>query len=142
MAVAVAVVVGVATAVAAVAVAVARKSASGSSKMSPKWGLKVTKNRSPMGPWRPPGGAASGRPLGAKADFGPILGPIWDPRLGSKIVPNRFDFKANFEHRCGTACVPLRRPPGVVLGPDLGASLDHFGVDFGLPTAYGDFCKK
>ena len=69
VAVAVAVVVGAATAVAAVAVAVARKSASGSSKMSPKWGPKVT--LVPKGPLETSGGAsaASGRLLGARADF-------------------------------------------------------------------------
>ena len=98
----------------------------------------------PKGPLEASGGAsaASGRPLGAKADFGPILGPIWDPLLGSKIVQNHFDFISKFELRCGTACVPLRRPPGIVLGPDLGSIFDHLGVDFGLPSACGDFCKK
>ena len=98
----------------------------------------------PKGPLEASGGAsaASGRPLGAKADFGPILGPIWDPLLGSKIVQNHFDFISKFELRCGTACVPLRRPPGLVLGPDWGSMLDHFGVDFELPSACGDFGKK
>ena len=28
------------------------------------------------------------------------------PLLGSKIVQHRFDFRAKFEHRCETACVP------------------------------------
>ena len=98
----------------------------------------------PKGPLEASGGAsaASGRPLGAKADFGPILGPIWDPRLGSKIVQNRFDFRANFEHRCGTACVPLRRPPGVVLGPDLGSILVHFGTILGSPARAAIFVKS
>ena len=104
----------------------------------------MVQNGPPKDPWRPPGEplAASGWPLGAKADFGPILRPIWDPLLSSKIVQKRFDFIAQFELRCGTACVPLRRPPGLVLGPDWGSMLDHFGGDVDLPSACGDFGKN
>ena len=105
------------------------------------WGGRILTN---IAPKRPPGGlrAGLGRPLGAKADFGPILELILDPILGLKIVEIRLGFLAEFEYRFGTMFLALWRPPGALLGPIWTLFGGHFGIHFELPRAYHDFWKK
>ena len=80
-----------------------------------------------IAPKRPHGGlrAGLGRPLGAKADFGPILEPILDPLLGLNIVEIRLGFRGRFWG-------PFGFYVGDIWGPTLGLKI--------VQIRFGFFC--
>ena len=83
-----------------------------------------------MGPKRPPGGlqGACGRPWAAKVDFRSILGPLWAPLWGPKIVQKTCKKEAVFQHRSGTTFFGPCSRRGSLLGPGWA----HLGPILGL----------
>ena len=82
-----------------------------------------------MGPKRPPGlQGACGRPWAAKVDFRSILGPLWAPLWGPKIVQKTCKKEAVFQHRSGTTFFGPCSRRGSLLGPGWA----HLGPILGL----------